>query len=118
MQCLPFGKELSIEARQLIVQQLNILQKNKGTMHKVWTNSTHLIGLVEFVPLADVPTLQSCHQVALKHPSVIVGNRNSNGEEHPDTRLNLDTTGVNQKDLSSTKIFHQHYNPSCSSHHN
>ena len=67
------------------------------------TNSTHLVGLAEFVPLAVVPKLKICHQVALEHPLVIVGNQTSKKEDHLDTRLNLDTTGVNQKDLSSTK---------------
>ena len=45
-------------------------------MHKVFTNLTHLIGLLAFVNCKDVDKLRICHQIAMKNPEIIVGRQN------------------------------------------
>ena len=44
-----FWQKLGVETRQTVCQRINTLVKEGGSGHKVFTNPTHLIGLLVFV---------------------------------------------------------------------
>ena len=66
---------MSVEKRQSITQTLPEITRVKGSEHKVWTNSAHIMTFTKFVPLGDINRLRICCQVAQDYPGVIMGSR-------------------------------------------
>ena len=98
-----FWKRLTVKIRQQIIQRVRTLKKEtEGGLNVVWTNKDNILSFVKYVPLQHVPSLPVCYQVALDHPSVIVGDRQwSQAPPSVDTdQINTDTRNVtnNKKD--------------------
>ena len=68
-----YWKNIKIKERQKIIQCVNTLNKEAGVKVDIWTHKTYMLMFTELVQYKIITTIRIYHQIAKKHPGVIVG---------------------------------------------